>query len=186
MSKQCIFPELETSRLLLRNVSNGDVDFIFTLFGDEKVCEYLYDEELFTTKEDAIVFVESYANPEEKGYNRWILVKKENGEQIGTCGYHLWDRTNHIAEIGYDLWHEHWERGYMKEALIAAIESGFHHMNLNRINAYVALQNESSVKLLESLGFKREGIYRDKHFFRGEYYDHYVYSLLKREWEEKQ
>lgn len=87
-----------------------------------------------------------------------------------------------MAEIGYDLWHEYWGNGYMKEALVSAIESGFTNMNLNRINAFVALENENSTKLLENLGFKNEGIFRDKYFFRGNYYDHYSYSLLKRDW----
>lgn len=113
-----------------------------------------------------------------KRHNRWIIEKRDSDVPIGTCGYDLWDRTNNIAEIGYDLWYEFWGCGYMKEALIAAIESGFSNMNLNRINAYVALD----INTLESLGFKNEGIYRDKHLFRGKYYDHYSYSLLKNDW----
>ncbi|GAF15036.1 spermidine N1-acetyltransferase [Bacillus sp. JCM 19046] len=70
----------------------------------------------------------------------------------------------------------------MKEALVRAIDNGFSNMNLNRINAFVALENHSSFKLLEQLGFKKEGIMREKHLYRGVYYDHYSYSLLKREW----
>lgn len=177
------FPNLETDRLFLRNVNNEDVDFIYRLFSDKRVCEFLYDEELFTSRNDAIEFVKWNKDPEEKGYNRWVLVKKgDNQEQIGTCGYDYWDRTNNIAEIGYDLWHEYWGQGYMNEALISAIESGFNHMNLNRINAFVALDNVNSIKVLEKLGFMNEGVYRDKHLFRGKYYDHYTFSLLKRDW----
>ncbi|WP_089744453.1 GNAT family N-acetyltransferase [Gracilibacillus ureilyticus] len=56
-------------------------------------------------------------------------------------------------------------------------------MKLNRINAYVALENIQSIKLLKKLGFKNEGVFRDKHYFRGKYYDHYSFSLLKREWD---
>ncbi|WP_263623333.1 GNAT family N-acetyltransferase [Bacillus infantis] len=48
----------------------------------------------------------------------------------------------------------------MKEALKAAINNGFSHMELNRIHAYVALKNTASGKLLESLGFLKRGIYR--------------------------
>lgn len=70
----------------------------------------------------------------------------------------------------------------MKEALISAIESGFNNMKLNRINAYVALGNVNLIKLLERLEFKKEGIYREKHLFRGKYYDHYSFSLLKSDW----
>ena len=110
-------------------------------------------------------------------------ISQKNQLQLGTCGFHYWDRTNNIAEIGYDLWHECWGQGYMKEALKCAIESSFTNMGLNRINAFVALDNVNSVKLLEKLGFKNEGIYRDKHLFRGQYYDHYFFSLLKRDWD---
>ncbi|WP_102272231.1 GNAT family N-acetyltransferase [Cytobacillus massiliigabonensis] len=182
MIDQKFFPELETRRLKLRNVNSEDIDFIFKLFSDEKVCEFLYDEEIFKKKEEAIEFIEWNSKPEKRGHNRWVLVKKDSNEQIGTCGYDLWDRTNNIAEIGYDLLYEFWGQGYMKEALISAIESGFSNMRLNRINAYVALNNKNSIKLLEDLGFKNEGIYRDKHLLRGKYYDHYSFSLLKREW----
>ncbi|MDG5472503.1 GNAT family protein [Jeotgalibacillus sp. ET6] len=173
---------METERLNLRNVGKEDIDFIFQLFSSEKVCEFLYDEEMFVNRNDAVDFVEWNAEPEEKGWNRWVLVAKDSSRPIGTCGYDSWDKTNNIAEIGYDLWHEYWGRGYMKEALVSAIESGFSNMGLNRINAFIALENVNSIKLLKNLGFKQEGIYRDKHLFRGKYYDHYAFSLLKREW----
>ncbi|MFC7366664.1 MULTISPECIES: GNAT family N-acetyltransferase [Bhargavaea] len=182
MSKPLLFPDLGSERLFLRNVSEEDTEFLYEHFSDDKVCEYLYDEENFTSREEAAELVDFYSDPENAGYNRWVLVKKETGERIGTCGFHLWDRTNHIAEIGYDLSPEFWGRGYMKEALTAAIGSGFDNMKLNRINAYVAVENQRSWKLLLGLNFKNEGIYRDKHLYRGKYYDHYSLSLLKREW----
>lgn len=101
------FPDLETDRLILRNIGREDIDFIYRLFSNEKVCEFLYDEELFTTKNEAAEFVDWNSEPERKGYNRWILVTKDNDhQQIGTCGYDCWDRANNIAEIGYDLWYE--------------------------------------------------------------------------------
>ena len=73
-----------------------------------------------------------------------------------------------------DIWMRRW--------YVPSIESGFNNMALNRINAFVALENINSIKLLEKLGFKNKGIYRDKHLFRGKYYDHYSFSLLKRDW----
>jgi len=182
MGEQRFFPELKTKRLKLRDITHGDTEFIYSLFSNEKVCEFLYDEELFTDRENATELIEWNLDPEEKGRNRWVIEKIDGNEPIGTCGYDSWDRTNNIAEIGYDLWHEHWGYGYMKEALIAAIESGFNNMKLNRINAYVAVENKKSVTTLEGLGFINEGIYREKHLFRGKYYDHYSYSLVKNDW----
>lgn len=50
MSEQRLFPELETDRLKLRNVNDTDADFIFKHFSNEKICEFLYDEDIFTKK----------------------------------------------------------------------------------------------------------------------------------------
>jgi [ribosomal protein S5]-alanine N-acetyltransferase len=178
----CRFPAIETERLFLRSVEPKDDTFIFQLYSDEEVCRYLFDEEIYTSLDDAREFIKWNQKPEETGNNRWLIIRKMDGERLGTCGYDSWDTENHIAEIGYDLLPDHWGNGYMKETLMAAIESGFQNMGLNRINAYTALENEKSAKLLESLGFLKEGIYREKHLYRGEYYDHSSYSLLKRDW----
>ncbi|WP_113929115.1 GNAT family protein [Bacillus sp. P14.5] len=176
------FPDLYTDRLYLRNVRLEDTEFIFKLYSDEDVCEYLYDEEVYTNREQVKEFIQWNSNPEEQGNNRWCILKRSSQEVIGTCGFDSWDRENNIVEIGYNLWKDFWGKGYMKEALIAAINNGFANMDLNRINAFVALDNLRSIHLLESLGFIREGIYREKHLYRGKYYDHFTYSLLKRDW----
>lgn len=111
---------------------------------------------------------------------RWGIALPEAPDVlIGTCGFHAYDQTNHTAEIGYDLAEEYQRKGYMSEALEGIIEYGFSVLQLHRISAVVSIDNVPSEKLLEKLGFKREGILRDKHFFRGKYYDHTLYSLLE-------
>ncbi|GGE60186.1 GNAT family N-acetyltransferase [Priestia taiwanensis] len=69
MSNKKHFPELNTERLLLRELTMEDAPFIFKLFSNEKMCEYLYDEEVYTNIEDATDFIEWNANPEIKGRN---------------------------------------------------------------------------------------------------------------------
>jgi len=44
----------------------------------------------------------SHSNQENPDNNRWIIESKENGKAIGTIGFHRWDKSNYIAEIGYD------------------------------------------------------------------------------------
>jgi len=84
--------------------------------------------------------------------------------------------------LGYDLCPPYWGKGYMTEALTKLITTGFADMGLNRIQAFIDVRNTRSVNLASRLGFKNEGIARDKHLFCGKYYDHYCFSLLKREW----
>jgi [ribosomal protein S5]-alanine N-acetyltransferase len=176
------FPDIETERLLLRNVEFYDESFIFKLYSNEEVCQFLFDEELYTSLDDAKEFIGWNQNPEDTGNNRWIIIRKKDQAPLGTCGFDSWDTVNNIAEIGYDLWIDYWEKGYMKETLVSAINNGFQNMGLNRINAFTAIENTRSSKLLESLGFVKEGVYREKHLFRGKYHDHFSYSLLKRDW----
>ncbi|GAF15037.1 hypothetical protein JCM19046_3488 [Bacillus sp. JCM 19046] len=67
MPKQPFFPQLETDRLRLRALTDDDAVFIFKLFSNEKVCAFLYDEEVYTSMDDAREFIEWHAEPEKKG-----------------------------------------------------------------------------------------------------------------------
>ena len=177
------FPNLETNRLHLRNISEIDVEFIYKHFADEDTSKYLLDEEPPETLEDAKGIIEWYNEPEKKNQNRWILVEKEKNIPIGTCGFHCWDVDHNKAEIGYDLQKEFWGKGYMREAIEAALKNAFQNMGLNRVQAEVYVENHNSTSILEKFGFVLEGRMREDTFFRNEYYDHYRYSLLKNDWE---
>jgi ribosomal-protein-alanine N-acetyltransferase len=173
---------LEAENLVLRPIEISDRDFIFQQFSDPEVCQYLVDEEPFTKIEEAEELIQFYTVSEPRRQYRWIIVRKSDGKSMGTCGYHKWDIRNNSSEIGYDLAPPFWGKGYMTEALTAALKIGFTNMDLNRIQALIDVRNERSVNLVSKLGFKNEGIIRDKYRFRGEYYDHYCFSLLKKEW----
>ena len=143
----------------------------------------MVDEELpLANLEDAERQINYFIVPEPRTLHRWVIVKKVDGIPIGTCGCHFWDVKDHICEIGCDLAPEFWGKGYMIEALRRVIDFGFDKMELNRIQAFTLLENTRAVRLLLRLGFKQEGIYRDKELCRGVYYDHFQFSLLKREW----
>jgi [ribosomal protein S5]-alanine N-acetyltransferase len=175
-------PTLQTERLTLREFAASDDEFLFRHFADPDVCRYLYDAEPFTCVEEARRLIEFFAPTENKDRNRWGVCLQESGELIGTCGFMFWDRANRIAELGYDLAHAHWGHGYMPEAVRAALGFAFDELELNRVHAYTSVDNAQSVRLLEKLGFAKEGVVREKHLFRGRYYDHYCFSLLAREW----
>lgn len=158
-----------------------DLPFILSHFGDLDVTEYMVDNEPITSLKDAQGILEwSYGNPVNPTNNRWLITLE--GKAIGTIGYHRIDKNNHIAEIGYDLSKEYWRKGYMNEAMDAVIRFGFKEINLNRIQAFVHVENVPSYKILRKFGFVPEGILRDMYFFRNQYHDHHILSLLKRDW----
>jgi ribosomal-protein-alanine N-acetyltransferase len=176
------FADLKTERLYLRKFTRDDAGFVLKHFSDPAVCEYLVDEDPLNDPAQALALIEWYLDPRRDNANRWVLTLDTNQAAIGTCGYHVWSRRNRSAEIGYDLAPEFRRQGFMNEALRAAIGYGFETMDLNRIQAFVHVKNGPSLRVLSKLGFKVEGIIRDKYLCQGRYHDHFCLSLLKREW----
>jgi ribosomal-protein-alanine N-acetyltransferase len=70
----------------------------------------------------------------------------------------------------------------MPEALRAAITFGFDQILLHRIEAFVDPANWQSQRVLEKLGFHRDGVLRDYGYWKGRFWDEACYSLLAPEW----
>ncbi|PTX15076.1 ribosomal-protein-alanine N-acetyltransferase [Pontibacter mucosus] len=110
---------------------------------------------------------------------KWELIEKESQKVIGSCGFHNWYEEHERAELGYSL-HENFRgRGFMHEALTCVIEHGFKVMKLNRIEAFVGPSNLPSIRVIEKLGFTREGLLKEHYKINDHIYDSIVYSLLR-------
>ena len=70
----------------------------------------------------------------------------------------------------------------MYQALEAVIDFAFNTLELHRIEADVDTENASSLGLLEKLGFRREGLFRERWFVYDEWQDSVMLGLLKQEW----
>jgi ribosomal-protein-alanine N-acetyltransferase len=97
---------------------------------------------------------------------------------VGTCNY-----TNIVrgpfqaCYLGYQVARSHEGRGYMAEALRATNAFVFETLRLHRIMANYRPENERSARLLERLGFVREGLARDYLFIDGAWRDHVLTAL---------
>lgn len=171
-----VFKELETERLFLKNISRSDRDFIFAQFSNDHVNRYLFDAEPLTDIQWADEIIDFYTQPEPRTQHRWILVRKEDGIKLGTCGFHCWDNTTGCCDIGYDLFPEFEGKGYMSEAMEAIISFAKSDMEVNHINACIYTDNEKSIKVAEKYGFEFTGTMKDE-VFRGEKYPHKIYTL---------
>jgi len=180
------FPQLETQRLILREMTLGDLDFYFHHFNNLKIVEgtcFPGPNTLDAAKNE----LERYCiNPfkENRGI-RWGIVLKENQELIGTIGLYDWDKAVHKAEIGYDLKPKYWGLGIITEVSHTVIQFGFGTMELNRIQAIIPVENHRSVNLVRHLGLTKEGVLRQNSSFKGTYRDDVCFSLLREEWKEK-
>ena len=89
------------------------------------------------------------------------------------------DQISNLAELGYWIRKEEWNKGYCTEAGKSIIQFGFEHLNLNKIYADHMARNPASGKVLEKLGFKKEG-HLKQHFKKWDIYeDIAVYGLCR-------
>jgi [ribosomal protein S5]-alanine N-acetyltransferase len=177
------YPRLETERLVLRWLRMEDADFILKEWGDLVVTHYMRDEDPLKTREQAEEMLQHLQKPETFPVLRWWGIElKAEGTLIGTIGYCAWDRRHHHAEVGYDMWPAYWGQGLMPEALRAVVQYGFAEMELNRVQATTHTENHRSQRVLEKLGFQREGILREFYCRDGIYNDQVQFSLLRSDW----
>ena len=178
-STPVIFPILETSNLILREIEDHDTSILHRYWTDKDVIKYFTLEPFKSIEETINMIALLKSLPEEDLGFRWAIVSKKDDTVLGTCGFHNVRSEHHRAEMGYELGKEFWGLGIMSEALKAVIDYGFHDLQYNRIEAFVNVGNDRSAKVLKTAGFHLDGVLREYEFSRGGFVDQYCYSLLK-------
>lgn len=179
-----VFPVLETDRLILRQVTSDDATSLLAYLSDSDVMKY-YGLEPFKSIDDALDEISWYKSIFDKGTGiRWGISLKRQDKIIGSCGFFNMAAEHSRAELGYELSKEHWGKGIASEAIRAVICYGFEQMNLQRIQALIETPNIPSQKVVERLGFLREGLLRSYEYTCGKFDDLYMYSMLKQDYKE--
>jgi RimJ/RimL family protein N-acetyltransferase len=101
-----------------------------------------------------------------------------SGTILGIVSLHRIDWLRHSAGIGYWVRRSRFGQGFATEACDVVLAHAFDALRLNRVEALVALANKPSQRVVEKLGFTREGVAREAELIDGEFLDHYQYSLL--------
>ena len=112
---------------------------------------------------------------------RFFLFEKANPFRIvGTVAFRSFNEAPHLlsCQIGYKIDQDCRRRGYAREAISTGCDIMFHDRGLHRIEAMVLPDNIASCRLLEGLGFEREGLMKSKIRLNGEWKDHYLYALV--------
>jgi len=113
----------------------------------------------------------------------WALARRSDDRLVGTCGFTSWSAPHGWAELAYDMEQGQWGAGLMSDAVRAALRWGFGVAGFNRVHALVMLSNARSIRLLEGVGFSREGCLRGFRIARGTPRDFWMYGLLRAEWQ---
>ena len=175
------FPEISTERLTLREIKQKDAESIYKILSDPEVIKYDTFDLLTDIKqvEDLIRWFEN--EYQKKHAIFWGICLKNQSEVIGFCKFEV-EVPQVRADIGYDLRSDYWNKGIMTETLNAVIEYTLNNIGVNRIEAAVSTENKGSIRVLEKLGFVKEGILRERSYFKGKCHDMMMLSILKNEY----
>lgn len=179
------FPRIETANLALENFTIQDAKELFKIRSDDRVTKYLDRDNHKTIEESETMVREIIHSYENKIGINWILREKVSSEAVGYIGFWRLIRESARAEIGYALKPEYWGKGYMSEVFPTIIKFGFNEFGLHSIMGNVNPQNESSIKVLERFGFKKEAHFREDYLYKGKYLDSAIYCLLETDFPQK-
>jgi ribosomal-protein-alanine N-acetyltransferase len=151
---------LETDRLRLRELTPDDAEFMLRLLNEPSFIRNIGDRGV-RTLEDARAYILNgpVASYERHGFGLWLIELKESGAPAGVCGLLKRDALEDV-DLGYALVPEHWSRGYASEAASAVMSYAAERLGLRRVVAITDAGNQSSVRLLEKLGFRYERMVR--------------------------
>jgi ribosomal-protein-alanine N-acetyltransferase len=151
-----LFPELTTPRLRLRRFETRDVDGLHACFGDREAMRY-WIFAACKNKAETARWVRVLARAAPIKYQAWAVAEKRGDRCIGMVNYHHREAHNRRLEIGYILAPSHHGKGLMTEALQALIGHCIDKLRTHRIEAMINPANKASIRLVERLGFRREG-----------------------------
>ncbi len=176
-------PQLRAPRLTLRPLGPGDVPDLFEIFSDPEVARYWSSPPFVELAEAEALLADIEESFRERTLFQWGIEREVDGKVVGTVTLWQLDAGNRRGEIGFALGRGAWGQGLMSEALGVFFGFCFGVLGLHRLEADVEPANGRSLRVLERLGFRREGYLRERWFTYGEWQDSVILGLLAGEWE---
>lgn len=170
---------IETDRLRIRNVEAIDFDDMFEYVSDEEVMKY---ENQAYTKES----LEKFLNEVISSKRFFAVILKETNKMIG----HVYVGINNPKSfseynVGYIFNPKYQRKGYCTEATKVLCRYAFDKLKAHRLSAKCNPENIASWKVMEKVGFIREGLLRSRVTFHNDkfgnpiYTDELTYGMLK-------
>lgn len=172
------FPTLTTLRLMLRQITDHDLQYIFTGLSDPLITKYYGVR--FDSLEATRNQLRWFTNLEKTGTGIWWAVcDLKSGDFLGAGGFNNLSREHQKAEIGFWLLPTHWGKGIMKESLPVICNFGFDTLKLHRIEGFVESENFNCKRAMAKLDFIHEGCMKDCEVKNGKFISLDLYALKR-------
>lgn len=173
---------LRSARLLLRPFERGDAAALAAYRSHPEVARFQSWDTSFSLQEAHALIAElATCDARRPGWFQWAIEPIEGGGIVGDVGVNrLEDGLQ--AEIGYTVAPAFQRLGYAYESVSRMLDHLLVEQGLHRVRAECDTRNVASLRLLERLGFRREGHLRSSTWSEGEWCDDYLYALLADDW----
>jgi len=108
------------------------------------------------------------------------------GNVVGGCEIMINKEYPHIAELGYFVGKQFWNKGIASECVNLLEEIAFNQLGIKRIEIRMDPRNARSEKVAIKNGYKKEGVLKKVMFFNDEYHDNLLYAKLNDDIDNKQ
>jgi len=176
--------KLETDRLLLRPVMATDAPQIFAYRSDTHANKY--QGWIPKTLEQVVRFIANTAEApnEPESWFQLTLIDKHSEVLVGDLGLHFFDAEHKQVEVGCTLSKQYHKKGYAREAMAAVLTHLFVVWEKHRVITSIDPANTASIRLAESLGFRKEAHFVQSLYINGGWVDDVIYAILASEWKE--
>ena len=176
---------LETERLAIRPIQLNDKISVFEYRSDFETNKYQgWIPETINDVEFFINGIAKQINIPETWF-QFVLIEKKSQKIIGDLGLHFLDKQNKQVEIGCTLNKNFHYIGYASEAVRRIIDLLFVELKKHRIIVSIDPNNESSIRLVERIGFRKEAHFVESLFVNGKWTDDLIYALIEKDWKIK-
>jgi aminoglycoside 6'-N-acetyltransferase len=169
----------ESEHLIARRFGPRDIEAVTAMRSDPEVARYQSWETYSVADATRLLGELRDRNPGDPGWYQFAIALKEGGALVGDCGLRVLETDGRLAQIGYTIARSHWNKGYATEVIGALSSYAFATFGIHRITASVDPRNVASCRALEKAGYRREALFRQSEWFKGDWADDAVYARLR-------
>jgi len=174
---------LESNRLIIRDHISSDLDDLASLIGVKSNMTYIMD--LYAKDREAVevnlkTAMDAIDQPIRDKYF-FAIIDKATGCYVGEIGFTLLDEG--LAEMGYFIKQDYWNRGIVTEAGEAVLKFAFCTLGLHKIVTGCVKENGGSERVMIKLGFTKEGDLKEHQLVQGVWKDRVIYGYLRKDYQ---
>jgi RimJ/RimL family protein N-acetyltransferase len=174
---------LESERLTLRPFAEGDFEAFAEIQAAPETAQWLYNEP--RTRDEARAHFARKGHPALEREDDWMdcaMIERESGLLVGDLAFHWVSAEHRTGEIGYTVAPGHKGKGYATEGARVLLDWAFRDAGFHRVIGRIEPRNVASARVLEKLGMRREALFVENEWVKGEWQSEAVYAILEREW----